>query len=301
MFKKILVPLNGSTSAETALEPAARLLEPVTGQLILMCLTSRELFQPTDETPERETGGLSPDEARLYLAAVEQKSQQLNCLIQTNVVDTDDASAIVQTAETEAVDLVVMADHGSTGLKGWLLGNATELVIHQAPCPVLVIRSTDPWSRMAVALNGEAWAESVLPWMVRIAHSTPASLTLLHILEDVVDLNTMELGQLESLSDVAPNPDLALRRQAEGMAYLQTVAGNLLPQPAQPARLEVLTGQAVPSLLKFVEAQQIDLVAVSTHNRPGWQRWFHRSTVDEILRGTDCALLVVPIVDETAV
>lgn len=299
MFKKILVPVNGSKLAEQALEPAARLLEPVTGQLILMCLSSQQRISVSDESSADENDNpLSPAEAQAYLKIVEQQSQQLNCTIQTKVVDKADASAIIEAAEAEAVDLIVMAEHGSTGLKGRLLGNATQMVIHQAPCPVLVIRSTAPWAKLAVALNGEPWAEATLPWITRLAHSETTSLTLLHILEDVLDLSSMELGQLEGLSDIVPDPVVALRRRAEGLEYLQTVTAKHQAQLPLAAQMEVRSGLAVPSLLKFVEDEQVDLVALSTHNRSGWQRWIHRSTVDELLRGTECAVLVVPIVDE---
>ncbi|HRV93184.1 MAG TPA: universal stress protein, partial [Anaerolineae bacterium] len=119
MFKKILVPLNGSAEAEQALEPAARLLQPMTGQLILMCLTSQGLLQIPNENQADAGGELSPDEAQAYLAAVEQKTQEFNCLIQTKIVDRDDANAIVETAVAEAVDLVVMGAYGSTGLVSW--------------------------------------------------------------------------------------------------------------------------------------------------------------------------------------
>ena len=299
MFKKILVPLNGSAEAEQALEPAARLLQPMTGQLILMCLTSQGLLQIPNENQADADGELSPDEAQAYMAAVEQKTQEFNCLIQTKIVDRDDANAIVETAVAEAVDLVVMGTYGSTGLVSWLLGNVTEMVIHQASCPVLVVRSTAPWLKTAVALNGETWAETALPWATQVAQSQSAPLVLLHVLEDIVDLNSMELGHLEGLSDIAPDPARTGRRQAEGLVYLETIADQRLSEFPHPLFLEVLTGPAVPSLLKFVEAEQIDLVTLTIHNQSNWRRWFRRSTVDEILRGTETAILVVPVTDDT--
>lgn len=299
MFKKILVPLNGSAEAEQALEPAARLLQPMTGQLILMCLTSHGLLQVPNESQADTGSGLAPDEARAYLATVEQQTQEFNCLVQTKIVDRSDAGAIVETAIAEGVDLVVMGAYDSTGFVSWLLGNLTEMVIHQTPCPVLVVRSASPWLKTVVALNGQTWAETALPWARQVAQSQTASLVLLHVLEDVVDLSSMELGQLEVLSDIAPDPTRAGQRQAEGLAYLQTVANQLQSEFPQTLHLEVLTGPAVPSLLKFIEDKEIDLVTLTIHNQSNWQRWFRRSTVDEILRGTETAVLVVPITAET--
>ncbi|MCB0192129.1 MAG: universal stress protein [Anaerolineae bacterium] len=296
MFKKILIPLDGSDLAEQALEPASRLVEPFSGQLILMCLASRQTFSA--ETADDAAAPLAPDEAEAYLHQIEQQTRQFNCTVQTKRMDKMDAAAIVETAAAEAVDLVVMADQGTSGLKGWLLGNPTELVIHQAPCPVLVVRSAAPWSKVAVALNGEEWAEAILPLATHIAQNTTASLTLLHILEDIADLENMQLGELEGLGSVPTNPERDVQARAEGLAYLQQVSAQL-PSLSESVQMELLTGSAVPSLRRYVETEQVDLVALSTHNRSGWQRWVHRSTVDEFLRGTDIALLVVPIADES--
>jgi nucleotide-binding universal stress UspA family protein len=49
------------------------------------------------------------------------------------------ARSIVEKAESEAVDRIVLATHGRTGLDHWLLGSVSEKVIARAPCPVVVI------------------------------------------------------------------------------------------------------------------------------------------------------------------
>ncbi|MBT4290930.1 MAG: universal stress protein [Deltaproteobacteria bacterium] len=50
------------------------------------------------------------------------------------------AQAIVEVAEKEGVDIIMMGTHGRTDLQGLLLGSVTHKVLHLAPCPVLVIR-----------------------------------------------------------------------------------------------------------------------------------------------------------------
>jgi nucleotide-binding universal stress UspA family protein len=53
------------------------------------------------------------------------------------------ADVIVETAEQEGTELVVMPSHGRKGLNRWLLGSVTERVVRLAPCPVLVLRAND--------------------------------------------------------------------------------------------------------------------------------------------------------------
>mgnify|MGYP002619579111 CR=1 FL=1 len=51
------------------------------------------------------------------------------------------ADVIVQTAEEDDVELIVMPSHGRRGVNRWLLGSVTERVVRLAPCPVLVLRA----------------------------------------------------------------------------------------------------------------------------------------------------------------
>lgn len=50
---------------------------------------------------------------------------------------------IVEKAEKEAADLVVISTHGRTGVDQFLLGSVTQRVVARAPCPVLSIRPTE--------------------------------------------------------------------------------------------------------------------------------------------------------------
>jgi len=59
---------------------------------------------------------------------------------QAQVATGDPADAIVQVAQELAVDLIVMATHGRTGLQHVFLGSVAEKVVRHAPCPVLTVR-----------------------------------------------------------------------------------------------------------------------------------------------------------------
>jgi nucleotide-binding universal stress UspA family protein len=51
------------------------------------------------------------------------------------------ALEIVEFAEQEEADLIVMASHGLTGLRHLLLGSVTEQVIRRAPCPIFTVKA----------------------------------------------------------------------------------------------------------------------------------------------------------------
>lgn len=62
---------------------------------------------------------------------------------EVQVTDGDPADGIVHMAEALAVDLIVMATHGRTGLPHILLGSVAEKVVRHAPCPVLTVRQRE--------------------------------------------------------------------------------------------------------------------------------------------------------------
>src|SRR5262245_4840260 len=144
MFKKILVPLDGSEAAEQALAPAIKLTQPGT-ELLLLCVPSLKLIQAA--APEEPLPGAAPNlslaAAEAYVASLKQLHTQLAFNLQTALADKEEANTIVAAALSAQADLIVMAARGSSGLKRWILGNATEEVLRQAPCPVLVVRASE--------------------------------------------------------------------------------------------------------------------------------------------------------------
>jgi nucleotide-binding universal stress UspA family protein len=67
--------------------------------------------------------------------------------VRTIIREGDPGGNIVELAEQEGVDLVVIATHGRTGLKRFVFGSVAEKVVRHSPCPVLVIPESQEGSR----------------------------------------------------------------------------------------------------------------------------------------------------------
>src|SRR5579863_9309584 len=91
---------------------------------------------PFDSEPRWE----KESKARLAQIARQSLKTRMRYVIEvrTGVPDID----IVRAAKELAVDLIVMATHGRSGLEHFVLGSVTEHVIREASCPVLVMRAT---------------------------------------------------------------------------------------------------------------------------------------------------------------
>ena len=54
-----------------------------------------------------------------------------------------EADAIIDFADQESVDLIVMSTHGRSGISRWVYGSVAEKILHHAPCPVLLVRAKE--------------------------------------------------------------------------------------------------------------------------------------------------------------
>ena len=75
-----------------------------------------------------------------YLEQLAEPLREKGLNVETVVRSGDAASQIVELAESEHVDLVVMSSHGRTGLTRWIYGSVAERVLHNARCSLLVVR-----------------------------------------------------------------------------------------------------------------------------------------------------------------
>lgn len=82
------------------------------------------------------------EELRASLAAVVPTDPAVPCIHKLMIGDP--AEAIIQLAEADDVDFVVMGTHGRTGLTRLLMGSVAEAVVRRAPCPVLTVKQPAP-------------------------------------------------------------------------------------------------------------------------------------------------------------
>lgn len=154
MFKRLLVPLDGSRFALRALRYAAEVAQRFSAEVILI-----KVIKPT--TPVIDAGvavGVSPAAAEITVQAAREADQRNAARarrylggkvrairsrhIQSSyhVLMGDAARSIVEFSEKEKIDLVVMTTHGKSGLKRALMGSVADVVIRESGKPVLVIR-----------------------------------------------------------------------------------------------------------------------------------------------------------------
>lgn len=142
MYKRILLPLDGSPLAEQALPHAIALAEHYHSELILMRVLIPLPSPPTttEAALQRATEEMAIL-AREYLERVAAGIREHGIPVQMITIGGRPHYQILQYSETNQVDLIVMCSHGQSGLSRWMIGSVADRVIRGANVPVLLVRA----------------------------------------------------------------------------------------------------------------------------------------------------------------
>ena len=139
MFKKILVGTDGSESATKAVSHAAAMAQAMGAELVLIHIYPAprsdvgSTFGRADAYPGQEIGqAVLRDAEKHYAGKVKVKSV---------LREGDPAEGLIDVAEEEGVDLIIVGNRGMTGAKRFLLGSVPNQVSHHAPCNVLIVHT----------------------------------------------------------------------------------------------------------------------------------------------------------------
>jgi nucleotide-binding universal stress UspA family protein len=147
MFKRILVPLDGSKLAEKALSYAEALAQKFEAELILV-----QVLQLMPEFVGGPHGGMVFHEqiiqdrqaADVYLNSVMGQVRELVLPVRTVTLEAHSVTdRIIKLACDESVDLIVMSTHGRSGLSRLVHGSVAGQILHDAPCPVFLVKAKE--------------------------------------------------------------------------------------------------------------------------------------------------------------
>jgi nucleotide-binding universal stress UspA family protein len=142
MYKRVLIPLDGSALAEQALPHAIAQARHFQAELILLRVVE----------PIAHVGGMSlADLERIrqqtriwfdeYLESIAADIQGLEIPVQKITIEGRPHTGIAEFAENNRVDLIVMSTRGQSGLSRWLMGSVADRVVRGATVPVLLVRA----------------------------------------------------------------------------------------------------------------------------------------------------------------
>jgi nucleotide-binding universal stress UspA family protein len=325
MYRRIMVPLDGSARAESALPVAARLARESGATIYFVDVANVGLDYGPMLGPApfpQEVIDRAYDETVAYLKAVVGRADLAGIATETEVLSGPVADTLLGAAQAHHADLIVMNSHGRSGLTRWALGSVAEHLVHHAPGPVVVLRESEAagmttpaaavkvW-RALVGLDGSPLAEAALAPTVDLIRALAAPARgELHLVRVVgpapapEDEMTPLLGGVQRVRQAHD----AVRRDAE--AYLRSIAERA--QAAEPGQASLHTSWVVieardvaTALIQAAEGLQgatgqpqagapaVTMIALATHGRGGIARWALGSVAERVIEGTRLPALIV--------
>ena len=145
MYKRILVPLDGSKRAEAILRHVEELAQRYDATVVFLRVVEPVLVRATLEGAypvlEQRESERRREDAESYLAALQGEFRENGIEARARVVHGPVVEAIIDAAERERADLIAIASHGRSGLSRVFYGSVAAGVLHRVDRPLLVVRS----------------------------------------------------------------------------------------------------------------------------------------------------------------
>ncbi len=266
MFRRILIPLDGSPLAEEALRRMERLLAGPGTELLLVHVVPRTGM-------EGAALKLAEAQAEAYLAGLERDLAGRGIRVRTLVRQGPAAESLLEAVDAEKATLVALTTHGRTGLERWAFGSVAEKIVRSSPAPVLVFRSFGPAApfepaRLLVAVDASGLSREAVAPAARLARRTRGCLLLLHV--------------QDAAHEHVPEPELR-------------AVYDLARQEGVEARPLLRTGDPAAKILEAAAGEKADLIVMTTHGRSGVGRWVLGSVAEKVLRQADRPVLVIRV------
>ena len=147
MFQSIVVGTDGSQTAGEAVREAIELAKLLGATIDLVSayepVSGQRLREESRQAPEDLQWMVNPrEDVEATLRDATERVQAAGVTVTTYAREGDPADAILDVAEEQRSDLIVVGNKGMTGAKRFLLGSVPNKVSHHAPCSVLIIRTT---------------------------------------------------------------------------------------------------------------------------------------------------------------
>jgi len=284
MYKRILVPLDGSELAEGALPYAEGVAIRLHSEVILLtvCAPGDWLKRPLKAYLEKRAGELS---------SLGIKASAL--VVQGNV-----AHEILDFAEKNDINLIIISTHGHTGPSIWPLGGVTNKLLQKSRLPILLISSRKleavlrekELRKILVPLDGSQLAEAIVPHVEDLVEGMGNEVILIRVIEPVQIPDVVRYTA--GFDEQKYEKELTARAEREAKRYLSKKESALRNKGVKVSSTSLL-GMPAQTILQYAEDHSVSLIALSTHGFSGITRWAYGSVASKIIESSSKPVLLV--------
>jgi len=287
MWKRILVPLDGSNLAELALAYAEELAVAFNSEVDLLYV---------NEPKEDQYRHMH----QLYLEEVAERVKEhfkKRARVKTAVLSGEPAEEIIKYAEKNDVSVIIMASHGRSGITGWVMGGVASKLLQTTKVPVMLIRATklpkrEPRKRLLdrvlLPLDGSETGEAAVPYVKKLIDKLGSEVILFGVVAAGKHVRTV--GGLDYI--LYPEPEMELIK-TEVREYLERLYQRLAVKKGKVSVGLKIGDDVAGEIIKFAKRKSVGLIAISAHGHSGIEKWVFGSIANKIVHASKIPVLVV--------
>jgi nucleotide-binding universal stress UspA family protein len=294
MYDDVLVPTDGSESAEKAVGYGVFLADAVGAQVHALSVIDERDYRGAVDEDAAEVGLSAAEESAR--TAVDRVAERVDDdRVTTHVTTGVPSEAILDYAAEADVDLVVMATHGRTGVERFIIGSVAEKVVRRAPVPVVTVRVSDrlptwpPLDRVLLPTDGSEASFIAVSHALDLADQFDATVDVVSVVDERSTMDLYNVGT--ALEDVVGGLEATAER-----------ATSRIERQARERGLDVTTTvvEGLPSrtICAHAEESGADLVVMATHGRTGLAHYLLGSVTERVVRNATVPVFTAPVDDD---
>ncbi len=298
-IRSVLVPIDFSDASKHALNYGLHFAREFGAALRLIHVVDWALsarytqFIPAVEDEVRE---VRKTEKALDALIPDSFRGSVECRVEAVTGNTVDV--LLQKAEREPIDLVVMGSHGRRGFKRWFMGSVTEHALRRMPVPVMTVSQVDEavepvpdapleFKRILYPTDFSDSKEVALPVALEFAERWGAELELVHVVE-----------RLHRSPTSPPWTDEELEQERHDLIERATTTLESLVPASQAENVKlrrtVLEGRAAHAILEYAAENPPDLIVITLHGMSFIERALLGATAERVVRAAHAPVLAIP-------
>jgi nucleotide-binding universal stress UspA family protein len=298
MYSKILIPLDGSKTAEKVLPYARYLAGKFKAAVELLAVIDVvEMVGHLSAERARHLDIMIEDSMRsseIYLRKVANNfsGTAVKCTVEKGRAE----DTIIEKGEAEPGTLITMATHGRSGLNRFLLGSIAEKVLRGTANPLLIVRATEAakaegeagFKTMIVPLDGSELAETVLPTVAGMAKTLGLEVTLFRTYHIPYNAYAGDDGFYAVNYD-----DLIGSVRDEANEYLDKKVAEMKQLGVEKVTTFSKEGFASDEIVALAKKTPAGLITMCSHGRSHVTRFVLGSVTENVVRHTNNPVLIV--------
>jgi nucleotide-binding universal stress UspA family protein len=294
VLEKVIVPMDGSSTAEVALPYAEEFAARTGAELILLFVKEANDYRSENilQAYLDNLAQKAKEKAQEKAKAITEDQAGGDLDVKTQILTGKPAEEIINFAENQKGSRIIMATHGQSGIgTRWALGSVANKVVRGSSRPITLIRALQDrpefhikgtLRKILATVDGTPEGEASLPYVKDIAQKLKAEVEFLHVMgKELVTYKMIEVPISEE-------------RKKAAKEYLEKLVNDFKKSGiAASYAIEETRGDIAAEIVEYTQKHYIDLVIMAAQGHTGFKYWGIGSVTNKVINEGNAPVMVV--------